>query len=422
MDDARAERLVRAAMEFAGASDRTAEDDLPSEAGAETETTGENGDALPSFPEIAWRGPFADYRAAMEGTTEASDVAHFATLWAGISVTLARRVRMYAGEDLYPNVYLAIFGLSGDKKTTAMRRLIKLSLLDPEIRVIRNIGSTEGLADALAQDGGGTALFYWEELAAFLAQARWKGSTILEFLTEAFDCPPRWGREYRTKRIEVNMPTLSILTGTTPEWFWKNALPQDFYGGFGNRFLYLTGRRKAPIAEPSEPSGAVLERVRDRLKELRSIPPVVAHFASDARRIWKRFYDEQEGMHREGLLGVTLKRVHIYVRKLAMVYAAVEGTLPVINGDQLSAAMAVGVYAEQCAAELIEHQGSCRPRGELENVVLQWVRRHPGEKKRHMHHCLAKKAGGCAVLNQIVRDLIVAGFIEERNGRLYATN
>ena len=36
------------------------------------------------FPDIAWRGIFAEYRAAMDGTTEASDVAHFATLWAAL--------------------------------------------------------------------------------------------------------------------------------------------------------------------------------------------------------------------------------------------------------------------------------------------------------------------------------------------------
>jgi hypothetical protein len=51
-------------------------------------------DALPDFPEIVWRGAFADYRDAMAGTTEASDVAHFATLWAAAAVTMGRRVSM----------------------------------------------------------------------------------------------------------------------------------------------------------------------------------------------------------------------------------------------------------------------------------------------------------------------------------------
>src|SRR5229473_6910856 len=40
------------------------------------------------FPRAAWRGVFADYRAAMERATEASDVFHFASLWARGAVAL----------------------------------------------------------------------------------------------------------------------------------------------------------------------------------------------------------------------------------------------------------------------------------------------------------------------------------------------
>lgn len=43
---------------------------------ADTEAISDE-DSLPDFPESAWRGAFADYREAMAGTTEASDVAHF---------------------------------------------------------------------------------------------------------------------------------------------------------------------------------------------------------------------------------------------------------------------------------------------------------------------------------------------------------
>src|SRR5579863_2983369 len=83
---------------------------------------------LPEFPEIAWRGVFAEYRAAMVDTTEASDVAHFASLWATCAVVQGRRTSMYAGERIFPNVYIALFGATGDKKTTAMRRPKNLGL------------------------------------------------------------------------------------------------------------------------------------------------------------------------------------------------------------------------------------------------------------------------------------------------------
>jgi hypothetical protein len=73
-------------------------------------------DALPDFPETAWRGAFADYRQAMAGTTEASDIAHFGAFWAAAAVTLGRRVFMYAGKRIFANVHRSLFGPSGDKK------------------------------------------------------------------------------------------------------------------------------------------------------------------------------------------------------------------------------------------------------------------------------------------------------------------
>ena len=49
--------------------------------------------------------------------------------------------------------------------------------------------------------------------------------------------------KYRKNPISLRNPTPTILACTTSEWFWKNARPDDFLGGLGNRFLYLTGRR-----------------------------------------------------------------------------------------------------------------------------------------------------------------------------------
>lgn len=93
------------------------------------------------FPEIAWRGLFDEYRAAMYSTTEASDVAHFATFWAAMAVKLGREIDMWAGRPLYPNVYLGYFGLTGDRKTTAQRRIFHCNLLgDAAIPIIQSAG------------------------------------------------------------------------------------------------------------------------------------------------------------------------------------------------------------------------------------------------------------------------------------------
>src|SRR5437773_9114103 len=105
----------------------------------------DNREAVP-FPERAWRGIFADYRTAMNGTTEASDVAHFATLWTAVAASLGRKVYCFSGDRVYPNVYICIFGSTGDKKTTAMRRLQYEKLLSavPKLHQLGSVGSTEG--------------------------------------------------------------------------------------------------------------------------------------------------------------------------------------------------------------------------------------------------------------------------------------
>ena len=189
-------------------------------------------ESLPDFPEHAWRGVFADYRDAQceEPLRPRMWRLHFASLWAALAATHARGVCMYAGDPVYPDVYLAIFGGTRDKKTTAMRRPLGLGLIPQPVKVVRNVGSAEGLADALKREDGtdAVALFFWEELTSLLARGRWAGSTVLEFLTEAFDCPPTWGLAYRRDKVEIGNPTPTIIAGTTTEWFWKNARTGGF--------------------------------------------------------------------------------------------------------------------------------------------------------------------------------------------------
>lgn len=369
---------------------------------------------LPAFPEIAWRGIFAEYRNAMAGTTEACDVAHFASLWSTCSVTLGRRVFMYAGDRIYPNTYLVIFGGTGDKKTTAMRRPSSLELLT-DIRIISNVGSAEGLADGLKMEGEGeaVAMFFWEELASLLARGRWTGSTILEFLTECFDCPSNWGLRYRKAPVSIKAPTPTVLAGTTPEWFWKNARAEDFFGGFGNRLFFLTGSRKSPLPNPREPDSAKLAGVRAVLKELRHASGQ-ARFSVGAEKLWDRFYGEFESQDRTGLFAASTKRIHVYVRKLAMTYAALEGTLPEITLEQLKAAVAVGLYGAECARSLIDSQAMGRPEAELEQRFVDWVKKHPGANKRHMQQTLSKYAGSCEVFNRVITSLTRADVIEFR--------
>ncbi len=374
------------------------------------------------FPETAWRGDFADYRQAMRDTTEASDVFHFAAFWAAAAVCLGRRAYMFTGERIFPNFYGVLFGTTGDKKTTAQRQIINTGILPTEIQIIRNLGSTEGLADKLrrSDESDVVALMSWEEITSLFARGRWNGSTILEFITECFDCPPEWGVAYRREPIRIVAPTPTILAGTTPEWFWKNARADDFYGGFGNRFLYFTGQKKAANPSPKEPDSATLRRLRAALARLNGIQPIQAQFSPIATKLWETFYIGWEAKDRSGLYGAATKRIHVYVRKLAITYAALEGTLPEITIDQLKASIAVGLYCAECARVLVEaRSASIRPEGEIEQRILDWVRNHDVAKKRYMQQTLSKVAGSCEVFNRAIAALQKAEAIEILGGQVF---
>jgi hypothetical protein len=352
----------------------------------------------------------------MQGTTECSDVVHFLVLWAAVAVVLGRRIWMDVGDIIYPNVYLAFFGPSGDRKTTGQRRIWRCRLLEsePNIPIIQSGGSTEGIADRLIAAPEGRYLFAWEEFATFLATARWGGATLLEFLTETFDCPDEWSRIFRKNPVTLTTPTPTVLTMTTAEWFWRHAKPEDFYGGFGNRFLFFCGTKKPPIAAPTKINGAIIHDIKGKL----SYSPnktynTGARWTLDASRLWDKFYCKFELRERNGLLSVALKRAHVYITKLSIIYAYLDGTYPEVLPEQLQAAIAVITYAIKSTELLLDMRATQNEDfRELEHRILSWLTKHDGEPLRILHQRLCKHRGDSETFNRVVKSLVASDQIE----------
>ncbi|MGA7234655.1 MAG: DnaB-like helicase N-terminal domain-containing protein [Bryobacteraceae bacterium] len=381
----------------------------------------EDADAL-EFPEIAWRGIFGDYRAAMLGTTEGSDVAHFCTIWATVAAILGRNVWMYAGDLVYPNVYINYFGPTGDKKTTCERRISACGLLEhsPDVRLIQAVASAEGLGRRM--EGSRASLFFWEEFSQFLGQAKWDGSTLLEFVTQCFDCPPVFDKPNIKNPVHVVNPTPTILTASTPEWFWKRATPEDFLGGFGNRFAFFTGQKKPALPRPNIWDDDDIRRIKDRLKEIAAKERCCADFTAGARKTWDAFYIQFEDAKRSSLLRASTKRAHVYVRKLAMTYAALEGTLPQVTKEQLYAAIAVINYSVACTEALLDLRVGQMSRdttvSELGDRILKHIEKYPGRRKRDVQQVLSKY-GDAERFNRSLKSLEQADRIEVKDKRLF---
>jgi Bifunctional DNA primase/polymerase, N-terminal/Primase C terminal 1 (PriCT-1) len=369
----------------------------------------------PAFPKAAWRGVFADYRAAMQGATEASDVFHFAALWTRCAVALGRNVSFPYGMSLYPNVYLLVYGPTGDRKTTATRKATELG---DQFKVVSGGGSGEGLADDFsgAEPGHGF-LLHAEEFSQILRPGRWEGATLIPFLTQCFDCPDRYEMKFRKAPISLERPTPSLLAGATPEWFWQDFRTRDFQGGFGNRLFFLTGARKPVIALPDAPD---LSKTSRAVNDLSIVEPCRAHFAPNARTLWEQFYlawDAEED-RRDPLLLAAVKRIPAYIIKLGMVYASSERTLPEITLDQLSAAILVGRYGEVCARELLSLQNAgTNPKKELERRILAFVRGEPGwcVTKRATYKALWRHYSDAEAFHRAFDSLVRAGELFTRS-------
>jgi hypothetical protein len=325
--------------------------------------------AVSVFPEIAWREVFQTYREAMQGTTEATDVAHFAALWGATALLLRRKVWIPYGMQVYPNVYLVLFGPTGDRKTTGARGLPNLLPESSRVKILQGIGSGEGVADWLAPAPDSTTPIsqgvFLEELSALLTLGRWEGSTLKECLTQVWDCPARYEKKYRKAPINLHEPTLSLLACTTPALFWQGVSEVDLHSGFCNRLLYLTGPVKAPIPLPGEPDSYKQMAVRKVLASLDSCYEGKASLEPAARALWEEFYYAWRAENLEPSLKAATERVPTYCMKLTLVYAALEGTLPTITAEQITAAIAVGRYAVACTEQLlgcrtgVSRQGAC---------------------------------------------------------------
>jgi hypothetical protein len=331
----------------------------PTVESSETEENEEDGspDVLPTFPESAWRGVFGLYRETMRGATEAPEVTHFAAMQVLAAVRLRRRVSFDYPYPHFPNVYVVIVGPTGDtKKTTSMRLALPLLSSEDRVKLCQGAGSTEALGDWMMQgedEPPVSHLLVLEELATLLARGKWDGSTVIQFLTQTYDCPPVYELKYRKNPIKVVEPTPSLYAGTTVEWLWRSLAEEDIYGGFGNRIAFFVGQPQAPIPLPTMPDPGRLEPVRAALTGLDAIHVGQCRMTAEAKELFSRFYRAWKTTPYDALVRAMTRRAPAFAVKLALVYAALERTAPDILADQVGAALEVAMFQIDCAKWLV---------------------------------------------------------------------
>lgn len=206
-------------------------------------------------PAAAYFGWFREYADLMSPTTEAADQFHLGASLAMAGAQIGRNVHCwYNSEELYGNLYVVLIGRTGtSRKDTAIKRALALpdmvagKKIIPSYAVQRDISSAEGLIKSL-KDAPNT-LLYLTEMSATLKNARRKStSTILDRLIEAWDTPRRMQNLSKMDASEVYDPYVSILSATQPGRLARAMGDEEIESGFANRWLYIPGSGKPPIA------------------------------------------------------------------------------------------------------------------------------------------------------------------------------
>lgn len=375
----------------------------------------EDGDGEPQLPEAIWRGPFAEYRAAMDGVSEAADVVHFVALWVAAAVRLRRRIWFNYAYPLFPNVYAIVLGTTGDaKKTTGMRQQSGL-LPAAGVKVLHGVGSGEALADWMQQSDETSPvshLVVLEEFAALMARARWDGSSLLAFLTQAFDAPAVIDIPFRKNPIHVVEPTPSLQAGSTPEWFWKVTRDDDITGGAINRVFLGAAAPKAPIPLPRRPHPAPFARVVAALDQLADVIPTELYLQPDTEMVWSQFYLPWKTVLRnvDPLTAALGKRADVYAMKLAMIYAAFEKTLPFITPDQMTAATMIAGYKMDVDQWLVNQRRTPSVQGDCEEAVCRALK-HVDLPRWKIHQVIGARRWNADQIERAIKALLAGGII-----------
>lgn len=267
--------------------------------------------------------------------------------WAAVSViasTLQRRCFLQWGHHpIFPNMYIAIIGPSGQTRKGETLSLARPFLEHVGIPIVANRVTNERLFRYVGETLSNfkspsgqimtqcAATIWSPEMHVFLG----KGNIdLLSALTDWYDCAQRW--EYDTKhqgKDEIVGLCINMLAATAPDWL-SSIFPQEAIGGgFTSRSIIVyEGRKGKIVADPNSPEYAPNKALESKLKQdLEQIKLLTGEFvmSSDALEIYKQWYTNQEEKIKRGsfpvmdpkFMGYCARRA-THVKKLAMAISA----------------------------------------------------------------------------------------------------
>lgn len=286
------------------------------------------------------------------GESEAPTIFH---RWASVSIIgalLARRIWLPFGHShIYPNQYVMFMGSAGTRKSTAINIGAKLlkgagysSFAADRVSKEKFLMMMSSIHDEALDDPDALLELTLDEPAESYIVAEeftdFTGINNMEFytmLTKLWDCPSEYLHpKIHGKDVEVNKPTVNILSGNTAQGF-ALAFPAEALGnGFLSRVILVYGEttgRKVTFPKPIEQSKReVLLAHLQEVKRLRG----ECQLTDEAKELCDRIYKEYLPLDDSRFVGYANRRF-THLLKLAMVIAATRLSVVIEGADVIKA-------------------------------------------------------------------------------------
>lgn len=372
-------------------------------------------------------GFLRDYMECMTPLSEAPEQFHLSAALVAVSTAVGKRVYYrIINQEKYPNIWIALVGSSGCKKSTAVntpRRLIKDAGL--EDRIFPTQFTPEALINGLSQFPEGA--FFWSELGSTMDQWSKKyASDAISLMTDLYDNQP-FSRRLTGGLISIPGSSISILSGCTHQWLRESVKETDIAKGYYPRFLFVQaqGRSKYLALPPAMDQGkynSLIEHIR-RIHE--SIPEKYRQEAgfgkvADLYSAWYEKINIAADRSEDDTRISFVQRLTDYAKKISILLE-----LSSHDRDPEITAVEISPESMEYSIKLVEwlyantmkviRQAVGSEMSELEDRVLEFIRRagKDGVKRRDISHRFSKDKAEQGDIQQALETLRRAEYIEE---------
>ena len=343
--------------------------------GGDDEQDDDGGDIVdrrPVFDETALYGLAGEIVMAADPHSEADRVAVLVQFLAGFANAVGRGPHWVAGATKhYLSIYIALVGVSAFGRKGSSWDVVRYFLQNmdeawADERLRTGMSSGEGLiyhvrdrvahfdkdGEEIEDDPGVTdkRLFLIEpELSRPFKIMNRDTSTLSDTLRSAWDTPSKLATLTKHNSNTASNPLLSVVGHITKADVDELLSKTDALNGTGNRFLWVFATRRGELPFGGEFYEQDWQPLINRLRAAHQAAQTVQRmdFDAEAKAVWvEKYHDLSDA--RPGILGVMLARAIPYVRRIACIYALLDGR-DTVGADHLHAAFALWKYVEDSA-------------------------------------------------------------------------